>query len=61
MERVLVTVLRQMFSVLSPQIRNAVAQLLRQLKANAEATPNPWDDLFVDFLIRLLDVELPSE
>ena len=37
-------------SVISPEIRKGGMELLNELEKKAKATPNPWDDIFVDML-----------
>lgn len=52
--------LKPMMSVLSPMIRDLVDESLLKLYAKAQATENPIDDLFVGFLLDILDIDVPE-
>jgi len=43
---------------ISPDIRVAIVQFVKDLDKKAKDTPNPWDDIGVDVLAFLLQVDL---
>lgn len=49
--------IRQMLSVISPELRKVVTELVNKLEADAKKTPNPWDDIFVGLLKYILDMK----
>ncbi len=57
MGNVIIRIITVAVKAISPELRNLLSGTLSQLKKQAEATDNPWDDLFVDILITLLDVK----
>ena len=55
--KVLVGVLGAILSVVSPQIREALERFVHDLEKKAKETPNPADDMLVDFLKHILRVD----
>jgi len=41
------TLLGQVVAQMSPEIRKGMVEFVNKLEAQAKATPNPWDDIFV--------------
>jgi len=54
MEKYLLALIRLLLTVLSPELREGLVQLLNDLEEKAKATSNEWDDLLVSMLKRLL-------
>ena len=54
MEKYLLGLIRLLVTVISPEIRNTLVNLLSQLEAQAKKTPNEWDDVIVGLLKALL-------
>lgn len=54
MEKYLLALIRLLLTVLSPELREGLVQLLNDLEEKAKATSNEWDDLLVAMLKRLL-------
>jgi len=50
MNKIIEKLLPLILTVLTPEIKKAVAQFVLQLDEQAKKTPNPWDDIFVDIL-----------
>jgi len=50
MNKLLEKLLPLILSVMSPEIKKAVAGFVQQLDEQAKKTPNPWDDMFVAIL-----------
>jgi len=50
MNKIIEKLLPLILTVLSPEIKKAVVQLVISLDKQAKKTPNPWDDVFVDIL-----------
>jgi len=50
MNKLLEKLLPLILSVMSPEIKKAVAEFVLQLEQQAAKTPNPWDDMFVALL-----------
>ena len=46
-----------LLAVVSPEIRKMLVEFLRDLKEQADATPNPLDDFLVNLLMKLVDVQ----
>jgi len=54
MEKYLLSLIRLLLTVLSPEIRNSIVKLLNDLEKQADKTSNKWDDLIVVMLKHLL-------
>jgi len=54
MEKYLLGLIRLLVTVISPEIRNGLINLLNKLEADAKKTPNEWDDVIVGLLKSLL-------
>lgn len=50
MDKWLVTLLKQIITQLSPQIRGSIEKFVKDLEAEVKKTPNPWDDILVGLL-----------
>jgi len=48
---------KQVLTLVSPNIRKALLEFIDTLEADAEATPNPWDDIAVGLLEFILDIK----
>lgn len=46
--------IQQLLGTISPEIRKAVIEFVKQLEVQAKATPNKWDDIFVGLLKAVL-------
>lgn len=53
----LAPVLGSLVGVLTPEIRNELVKLLKDLDAKAKATPNPFDDFVTGFLLHVFGIE----
>ena len=53
---ILVSILGAILSVVSPQIREELENFVHRLEAKAKETPNPADDMLVDFLKHILKI-----
>ena len=54
MEKYLLSLIRLLLSVISPELRNGLKVLLDNLEKQAEKTPNEWDNLIVSMLKSVL-------
>lgn len=54
MEKYLLSLIRLLVSVISPELRSGLTTLLNTLEKQAEKTPNEWDDVIVGLLKSLL-------
>jgi len=54
---ILTAILGAILAVVSPQIRQALEDFVHDLERKAKETPNPADDMLVDFLKHILKVE----
>lgn len=54
MEKYLLALIRLLVTVLSPELRKSLGELLNDLTEKAKATDNEWDDILVSMLKRLL-------
>lgn len=52
--------LRPLLKAITPMIADLVEENLIKLYHKAEATENPIDDLFVEFLLNILDIDVPE-
>jgi len=59
--RIVSLVLRPLLNIISPMIKDLLADSLGKLLEKARATENPIDDIFVEFLFKVLDIEIPEE
>ena len=50
-------VLSPLMKLLTPMIRDTLKENLLKLYEKAKATPNPIDDIFVGFVLDLLQIE----
>ncbi|RLB83724.1 MAG: hypothetical protein DRH24_06510 [Deltaproteobacteria bacterium] len=57
MKKLLANILINMLTVVTPEIRKAICEALMALRERAKQTANPWDDIFVDILIRIMACE----
>jgi len=53
-------ILKPLLNALSPLIKELFEDSMVKLLEKARATENPIDDLFVEFLFRILDLEIPE-
>lgn len=60
LKTLLIRVLRGIFGVISPEIKDFLTEALQNLYRKAEETENPWDDMFVGFLLDILGIPKPS-
>jgi hypothetical protein len=58
--RIVSLVLRPLLSVITPMIAELLETSLGKLLEKARETDNPIDDIFVEFLFRVLDIEIPE-
>jgi len=54
---ILVAVLGAILSVVSPKIREELENFVSHLEEKAKETPNPADDMLVDFLKHILGMK----
>lgn len=59
--RIIQIILAPVLAVVTPMIKDYLEELLIKLLEKARATENPLDDMFVEFLFRLLSIEIPEE
>ena len=59
--RIVSLVLRPLLEIISPMISDLLEESLGKLLDKARETPNPIDDIFVEFLFKVLDIEIPEE
>ena len=59
--RIVSLVLRPLLNIISPMIKDLLADSLGKLLEKARGTENPIDDIFVEFLFKVLDIEIPEE
>lgn len=50
MENVVMNVIRMVLHTASPEIVELIRKSVQDLKSQAEATPNPWDDMLAGML-----------
>jgi len=58
--RIVSLVLRPLLQVITPMIADLLEDSLGKLLEKARETENPIDDIFVEFLFRVLDIEIPE-
>ena len=58
--RIVSLVLRPLLKVITPMIADLLEDSLGKLLEKARETENPIDDIFVEFLFRVLDIEIPE-
>ena len=56
----LIKVLAAIIPAISPAIREELEGLLLALYAKAVESPNPWDDFLVRFLLRIMQIPIPT-
>lgn len=54
MTKLLVRLLPMILSVVSPEIKQALVEFLDLMEERAKKTANPWDDMLVALLKRLV-------
>jgi len=59
--RIVALVLRPLMLIISPMIKTFLEESLNKLLVKARETPNPIDDIFVEFLFKILGFEIPEE
>jgi len=59
--RIVSLVLRPLLEIISPMISDLLEDSLGKLLGKARETENPIDDIFVEFLFKVLDIEIPEE
>jgi len=57
MENWMTALVRQVLTLVSPNIKKALVDFVKKLEADAKATPNPWDDIAVGLLEFILDIK----
>jgi len=58
--RIVSLVLRPLLQVITPMIADLLEDSLGKLLEKARETENPIDDIFVEFLFRVLEIEIPD-
>jgi len=58
---ILQIVLKPLLNALTPVIKDLFEDSLNKLLSAARRTENPIDDLFVEFLFRILDLPIPPD
>jgi len=58
--RIVSLVLRPLLEVITPMIADLLEDSLGKLLEKARETDNPIDDLFVEFLFKVLEIEIPE-
>ena len=59
--KIVALVLRPLLDIITPMISDLLEDSLIKLLEKARATENPIDDIFVEFLFKILDLEIPEE
>lgn len=57
--QLLAPLLMQLIGLISPAIKSELGTLLSGLYVKALATPNPWDDMLLGFLLDVLSIPKP--
>lgn len=52
-------ILVPLFNLITPELRTLLNDFLTSLYLKALATPNPWDDMAVGFLLDILAIPRP--
>ena len=55
--QILVGLVAQVLTNISPQIRRVLQGLIADLREKAKATDNPWDDILVELLAGIFEVQ----
>jgi len=55
--KIIITLLPTILNNVTPLIRDNLNELIKQLEEKARKTPNPIDDILIDFLKAILNVE----
>jgi len=58
--RIVGLVLRPLLQVITPMIADLLEDSLGKLLEKARETDNPIDDLFVEFLFKVLEIDIPE-
>lgn len=53
-------ILKPLIGIVTKEFRDDVSKWVVDHYQKALATDNPWDDLFFEFLAKMLSVDLPS-
>lgn len=59
--RIIGVILSPLLKAISPLIKDALEDGMNKLLEKARETENPIDDLFVEFLFRILRLDIPPE
>ena len=59
--KIVALVLRPLLDIITPMIGDLLEDSLGKLLDKARQTENPIDDIFVEFLFKILDLEIPEE
>jgi len=59
--RIVALVLSPLLKIISPMLMDLIEDSMRKLLDKARATENPIDDIFVEFLFRILSLDIPEE
>lgn len=59
--RIIAIILSPLLKAISPLIKDALEDGMIKLLEKARATENPIDDYFVEFLFRILRIDIPEE
>lgn len=54
MSKFLLLIIPLMMDIITPEIRTGVDKWLTDMEKKADATPNPWDNMFTGFLRMVL-------
>jgi len=57
MAKLIERVLPKLLKFITPELKNAARNLVKQLENHAKETSNPLDDLFVEVLKVILEIE----
>ena len=57
MRELFIKILMQIVTLVTPEVRRALCEGLKNSKESAKQTANPWDDLLFDMMIVLLDCD----
>jgi len=59
--RIIAIILGPLLKAISPIIKDALEDGMIKLLEKARATENPIDDLFMEFVFRILNLDIPPE
>lgn len=57
-ERITIAILSAILRAVSPILREALQKAIKELYEKAKQTDNPYDDMFIALLARLLGIEV---